>query len=230
MNLPLIIGHRGAAGHAPENTLLSVEKGIQLGAGMIEIDVYAVENELVVIHDDTLERTTNGSGFVMDRSLSYLRSLDAGAGQKIPFLHEVIGLVDRRVGVNIELKGPGTAEPVAKLIRNYIDSGWDYSQFLVSSFDHRELQKIQSIDKNIRIGILIYGAPLYFLQFSHLLNAFSVHFSMDFIDQNLVDAARSQQFRVFVYTVNALSEYERLHSLQIDGIFSDFPDIFTNLK
>jgi glycerophosphoryl diester phosphodiesterase len=89
----ICFGHRGAAGYAPENTLASVEKAISLGADWVEVDVYAVENELVVIHDDRLERTTNGSGYIIEQSLEYLRSLDAGEGEKIPFLREIFDLV-----------------------------------------------------------------------------------------------------------------------------------------
>ena len=221
----LCFGHRGAAGHAPENTLLAVETGIALGADWIEIDVYAVEDELVVIHDDRLERTTNGSGYVMEKSLLYLRALDAGKGEKIPFLREVFDLVDRRVGINVELKGPGTALPVSELIDFYVEhSGWSYNQFIVSSFDHRELQKIQLLQPRIQIGFLIYGRPLHFLQSLRSVSAFSLHTSQDFIDQTLVNEAHQSGLKVFVYTVNRIDELERLIPLGIDGVFSDFPD------
>ncbi len=221
----LCFGHRGAAGHAPENTLLAVETGISLGADWIEIDVYAVEDELVVIHDDRLERTTNGSGYVMEKSLHYLRALDAGKGEKIPLLREVFELVDRRVGINVELKGPGTALPVSELIDFYVQHcGWQYNQFIVSSFDHRELQKIQSLQPHIPIGFLIYGRPLHFLQSVRNFSAFSLHTSQDFIDQELVTEAHQLGLKVFVYTVNHVYELNRLVSLGIDGVFSDFPD------
>ena len=107
------IGHRGARGHAPENTLASVRKAIELGADWIEVDVYGVDGELVVFHDDRLERTTNGEGLLMGQSFDYLRSLDAGDGELIPTLAEVFDVAADRVGINVELKGPGTAEPVA---------------------------------------------------------------------------------------------------------------------
>ena len=83
--------HRGASGHEPENTLSAVEKAIELGADWIEVDVHAVKGELIVVHDERLERTTNGGrGYVTEKPLAYLRSLDAGKGQRIPALREIL--------------------------------------------------------------------------------------------------------------------------------------------
>lgn len=221
----LCIGHRGAAGHAPENTLLAIETGIALGADWIEIDVYAVENELVVIHDDRLERTTNGRGYVMAQTLGYLRTLDAGKGEKIPFLREVFDLADRRVGINVELKGPGTAAPVAALIDHFVrQCGWDYDQILVSSFDHRELQKIQFLQPRIKRGILLYGVPLHFLQSVSDLTAFSLHPSIDFLDPELIQNAKEAGLQLYAYTVNDLEALNKVLQLGVDGVFTDFPD------
>ena len=119
----ICIGHRGACGYAPENTLAAFELAITMGCPWLELDVYAVEGELLVIHDDTLERTTNGKGQVMQTPLATLRSLDAGNGQQIPTLKEVIELVDHRAGINIELKGPHTAAPVCQLLHDYLAQG-----------------------------------------------------------------------------------------------------------
>ncbi len=196
-----------------------------LGADWIEIDVYAVENELVVIHDDRLERTTNGRGYVMAQSLSYLRTLDAGKGEKIPFLREVFDLVDRRVGVNVELKGPGTAAPVAALIDHYVQQrGWEYDQILVSSFDHLELQKIQFIQPRIRRGILLYGVPLHFLQSVENLAPFSVHPAIDFLDPELIQNAKQAGLQVYTYTVNDLEALNKARQSGVDGVFTDYPD------
>ena len=155
----LKIGHRGAMGHEPENTLCSFQKALELGVDMIELDVYVLKTgELVVIHDDKVDRTTNGHGYVIDKSFKEIRSLDAGQGEKIPTLNEVFGLVDKKVPINVELKGEGTAIPVAKLIEQYInDKGWTEEHFLVSSFDHPELKKFKELKPNIRIGALITG-------------------------------------------------------------------------
>ncbi|MEM7114841.1 MAG: glycerophosphodiester phosphodiesterase family protein, partial [Chloroflexota bacterium] len=150
----LCIGHRGAMGHEPENTLRSIQKALDMGVAWIEIDVYAVEGELVVIHDHTLERTTNGQGAVMEQSLAYLRSLDAGKGEQIPLLGEVMDLIDRRVGLNIELKGPETAVPTTTFLHQKLTEGWQYDQLLLSSFNFSELEVARRLDEAMPIGVL----------------------------------------------------------------------------
>jgi glycerophosphoryl diester phosphodiesterase len=133
-------GHRGARGHAPENTVCSVRKALELGADGVEVDVHFADGQLVVIHDDTLERTTNGQGRVAKKSFIYLRSLDAGSGERIPMLADIFNAVNRRAVINVELKGPHTAAPVAALIAEYVSRhGWSYDDFLVSSFDHARI-------------------------------------------------------------------------------------------
>ena len=171
----ICIGHRGAMGYEPENTLRSIGKALALGAPWIEIDVYHVDGELVVIHDDRLERTTNGRGYVADQTYDYLRSLDAGKGERIPTLDEVFDFVARRAGINIELKGPGTAAPVAALVERRVREGWRYDEILVSSFNHRELKRAKSLDPRLRIGALIVGLPLTNAAFGTELDAWSVH-------------------------------------------------------
>ncbi|MEL0083582.1 MAG: glycerophosphodiester phosphodiesterase family protein, partial [Gammaproteobacteria bacterium] len=153
----LCIGHRGAMGHAPENTLGSVKAALALGVRHLEIDVYCVEGELLVFHDDRLERTTNGTGRIRDQSLSHLRSLDAGGGQQIPTLEEVCTEIAGKACLNIELKGPGTARPVARLINQLIARGWHHDCFLVSSFDHRQLAEMGQMEPRIKLGALLCG-------------------------------------------------------------------------
>ena len=114
------VGHRGAMGYEPENTLRSFKKALELGVDMIEFDVYVCKSgELVVIQDDTLERTTNGKGLVIEKTLAELKELDAGKEEKIPTLEEIMDLADKKVKINVELKGNNTAEPVSDMIENY---------------------------------------------------------------------------------------------------------------
>lgn len=220
----LNIGHRGAAGLAPENTLKSIRKALDCNVDWIEVDVYSIDGELLVIHDDRLERTTNGAGYVQEQSFTYLRSLDAGDGEKIPTLQEVLTLIDRKAGINIELKGPDTAEVVAALIHNALKQGWQYHQFLVSSFNHHSLQHIKNIDPNIPLGMLLYALPLNYAAAASNLAAYSVNMSMDFITKAFVEDAHKRQLKVFVYTVNEPEDFARMAALGVDGIFSDYPD------
>ena len=228
-NKPICFAHRGASGHEPENTLLAVQKALSLGAPWIEVDVYAVENQLIVIHDPTLERTTNGSGHVMERTISYLRSLDAGKGQRMPFLREVFDLVSDQAGINVELKGPNTAEPVISLTDEYVmNHHWTYDRVIVSSFDHDELKKVKALQPKILIGALISRIPENGAQFAEALGAYSVHVKMRVINRRFVDDAHQRNLKVFVYTVNSPEEIEELRSLDVDGIFTNYPELLNN--
>ncbi len=219
-----VIGHRGAMGHAPENTLLSVEKALELGASWVEVDVQAVDGHLVVFHDIRLERVTSGRGYVAEQSFSYLRSLDAGAGQKIPTLGEVFEQIDHRAGINIELKGPNTAAPVAELIGRRLELGWDRERILVSSFNHPELMAFKTICPNIAIGPLIAGIPLEYAAFAQAMGAFSVHICLDFIDSEFVKDSHRRNLKVFVYTVNHPEDIARMRAMGVNGVFTDFPE------
>ena len=220
------IGHRGACGYEPENTLLSFKKALKLNVDMIELDVYLCKTgELVVIHDDKVDRTTNGKGYITEKSFEELRQLDAGKGEKIPTLQEVLDLTNKKAKENIELKGEGTAKPVSKVIEKYVkEKGWSYDDFLVSSFNHYELLKFSKLNPNIKIGVLIKGTPIGFAEFAEKVNAYSVHLSLEFINKEFVEDAHKRGMKVFVWTVNDTDEMQRMKELGIDGIFSKFPD------
>lgn len=220
----LCIGHRGAMGHAPENTLASVRKAVELGSPCIEIDVYSVDDRLVVFHDDRLERTTNGVGYLCEQSFDYLRTLDAGNGECIPTLREVCQAIAGRAGINIELKGPNTAQPVAELITELVQEGWAEDDFLVSSFNHRELVELRQLSDHIKLGALLCGLPIDDAKFAQDLGAFSVHPSLEFVDRRFIDDAHARNLQVFVYTVNHPEDIARMHELGADGVFTNFPE------
>jgi glycerophosphoryl diester phosphodiesterase len=222
----LKIGHRGACGYEPENTLRSFKKALELGVDMIELDVYALKSgELVVIHDDKVNRTTDGNGYVMDKTFEEIRLLDAGQGEKIPTLDEVLDLVDKKVQVNIELKGEGTAEPIAEIINKYVnEKDWSAIDFFVSSFNHIELKKFKDLKPEINIGALIVGIPLDYAKFGEDLGAYSVNLCQEFINQEFVEDAHRRGMKVFVWTVNDLDDIERIKKLGADGIFINYPD------
>ena len=215
------IGHRGACGHAPENTLTSFRRAMDMGCPWLELDVYAVEDELIVIHDDTLERTTNGFGRVMEQSLEYLRSLDAGGGEPIPLLSEVCELAEGRCGSNVELKGPGTAAPVSAFLDLMcMHPPWTPEHFLLSSFRHGELQ---DASRRYRHAPL-FGRPTDYVRTATEHGAFSVNLALRLVDQTTVDAAHAQGLRVYVYTVNEPADISWARSIGVDGIFTNFPD------
>jgi len=222
-----VIGHRGARGHAPENTLLAMDTAIRMGAPWIEFDVQLHESgALLVFHDLTLDRTTDGHGLLAEQPLGMLRALDAGQGQEIPTLEEVLDLVEQQVGVNIELKtAGGTGEAVAGVIRNYLNAGWPPEKFLVSSFHLPGLWEFKQLAPEIPIGALICGVPLDWAACAVELGASVLSLSSEFVDPRLIEDAHQHGIQVYVYTVNDPDELRALRRLGVDGVFSDFPDI-----
>jgi len=223
MNRLLCIGHRGACGHEPENTLRSVRRALELRADGIEIDVHFVDGELVVIHDAKLERTTNGRGYVARKSLAALRALDAGQGERIPTLREVFETVNRAAFINIELKGKRTASPVTALIREFVSHrGWRYEDFLVSSFNRGELRAVT--DVKIPIGLLLTRPSRLYALSARRVRASAVNPAARFVNARFVEDAHRRGLRVFAYTVNAPAEIARLRRVGVDGVFTDFPE------
>ena len=140
----LRIAHRGASALAPENTLAAVRRAIELGATWVEVDVQACADGLVVIHDDTLERTTDGHGPVATQTVAALRALDAGHGERIPLPQEVLDLCRGRCALNLELKGPRVAPRLLPLLRDALLAGWSADALLCSSFDWPQLAALHA--------------------------------------------------------------------------------------
>ena len=224
----LCIGHRGAMGHEPENTVLSIERALELGAHCVEVDVQYIDGNLFIFHDDRLERTTNGRGYITSKDFKYLRSLDAGKGQQIPTLEEVLDTVDMRAGVNIELKGRGTAQPVTDLVAKYRQKGWSDKLILISSFDHHELKKVREIDGTVLLGALYEDIPENSFSSAREMGAYSVHPSVKFVDRDFVQDAHANGFRVYVYTVNRPGHIGRMKELDVDGVFTNYPERVVN--
>lgn len=221
-NSPLVIGHRGAAGLAPENTLRSFRRACACGVDAVELDVYLVDGELVVIHDDTLERTTNGRGPVTAISLEALRQLDAGEGERVPLLGEVVAELPAGIGLNIELKGPGTALPVADFLRRH-----DGLDVLVSSFEHQQLRQFREHDKNARVAPLFHRWRASAWAIAAELDAWGVNLSRRAVSPGILAEAAERGYETLVYTINGLREARALIAQGATGVFTDFPDRIT---
>jgi glycerophosphoryl diester phosphodiesterase len=221
-----IIGHRGAPGYEPENTLASFEKALALGVDMIELDVYALKTgELVVMHDATVDRTTNGTGRVEKFSLKQLHKLHAGNDERIPLLSEALDLVNKKVPINIELKGKNTAGPVAELIDSYVSTkGWTYDLFLVSSFRRTELAKFMKLNPSVHAGALFVARAKRFLTAARKGSEYSLNLNALFITNKTVKEAHRQGLKVFAYTVNSKKMADHMNALHVDGIFTNYPD------
>lgn len=223
---PMIIGHRGACGHAPENTLASFSKALEIGVDAVELDVHlAKTGELVVIHDETVDRVANGKGPVADKTIDELKKYTLELGEKIPTLNEVCDLINRRCIINIELKGPSTAKPVATLIRTYVtEKGWGYESFFVSSFNHHELFAFRQLLPMVQTGALLEGIPLNYAAFAEDVGATHAILSLCTTNKEFVTDAHKRGLQVFVYTVDDPKDMKHLLDLGVDGIITNFPD------
>lgn len=222
----LRIGHRGAAGHEPENTLRGFMKAVQLNSDMTELDVHlCASGQLVVIHDDTVDRTTDGSGRVGEMTLGELKALDAGMGERIPTLDEVLAAFQGRIAVNVELKGRGTAEPVYELVNGLVQRRkWSHRSILVTSFDWGMLEELRVLSDRIRLGPLTHRDPFKALRFAGEIKASSVNPFHGTVDAGMVADAHSQGFAVYPWTVNEAQDIARVKALGVDGVISDYPD------
>lgn len=222
----LIIGHRGAAGLLAENTLAGFARAVELGVDGVELDVRVAGSEVVVIHDDRVERTTNGSGMVSELGFAELRGLDAGDGQRIPTLAEVLELVPRHVMVNVELKGAGTARPVAGIVGGLADvvQTTGLPALLVSSFDHDELRRFREICPGVPCAPLAGRWSDDLESAVRALDAWSVNLSLGAASEAHVRAVRSWGRRCLVYTVNDPARARALGAIGVTGVFTDYPD------
>ncbi|MBW2490538.1 MAG: glycerophosphodiester phosphodiesterase, partial [Deltaproteobacteria bacterium] len=169
-------------------------------------------------------RTTNGTGYLLDQKFDDLRKLDAGNGEKIPTLEEAFEMIHLKAGVNIELKGPDTAAPVAEFISRMREAGWNDDLLLVSSFNHRELSLLRQLDPRIKLGAMMVGLPVNDALFAESLDAYSVHVSLEFIDGRFVKDAHARGLRVFVFTVDHPEDIDKMRELGIDGVFTNYPE------
>lgn len=214
----ICFGHRGASGYEPENTLRSFKRAIDFGCPWIELDVYLVDDHIVVIHDEDLSRTTNGTGRVSTSNFSYLRSLDAGKGEQIPTLEEVFTLVDHQCGINIELKGPGTAAAVGKFLAS---TRYPKDEILISSFDHHE---VALMDPDWNRAALFEQASSEYVDRALALHAVSINLDRHLVTEAVVVKAHRAGLKVYVFTVNTKADLQDMDALAVDGVFSDFPD------
>ena len=229
---PYVIGHRGAAGYAPENTMVSFERGIALRADAIEFDVHpTTDGELVVIHDPTLERTTNGSGFVSAHSLAQLQQLDAGSwfdpsfgSCRVPTLHEVLDWAKGRVKVLIEIKqGPIFYPNVEELLIAALDQHGMRGDALVISFDHQSVHKLKRLAPDIATGILYYGRVVDPVGLARDAGADALMPHWSLLTKEEVAAAHAAGLIIGPWG-GAEQNYEFILATGVDAVLADFPD------
>ena len=218
----IITGHRGAAKLEPENTLRSIQKAIDLGVDQIEIDLHLTrDRHLVVIHDASVDRTTEGHGAVADFTLAEIKQLDAGVGERIPTLQEVIDLVRGKATLQIEIKGPGTTEPVVRTVaQNGIES-----EVILTSFVHDRLREAHRLNPNIALGALWSQAPSNACEQAIEIGAEALHIQHQYIDADLVQNVHEHGLQIRAWNPDTIEEMERVIDLKVDAVGSNRPDL-----
>lgn len=239
-----VLGHRGAKAHAPENTIISFEKGIELGATMLELDIHlSKDGEMVVIHDGTVDRTTDGTGYVHEKTLAELQALDASSWfdeslpvQRIPTLQEVIEATKGRIYLNIEIKLGGDKESgrvayteIPAKLRDCLIENDMVDQVVVSSFHQPYITELKKILPEIRVALL-HKKPVENLIEKALDEGWeAVHTHTSLIDEDFVKAAHDEDIRVRAWNPNDAETMQKMIELGVDGIGTDYPEVLLEL-
>lgn len=236
--LPQIIAHRGCAGYAPENSLEGIHTAADMDVSWVELDVKITKDQVpVIFHDDTLERTSNGSGAVADMTLSELRELEIGsyfsdsfAGIKIPTLEEAIDVIlQRDLGLNLEIKPcPGREKETAEVALDLLSHIWDdHDRLLISSFSHVSLETAYDMAEDWYRGFLLQGKewPENWRDFISHLDVSTINVDGNVLEQSQINEVVSFGLPVIAYTVNDPAQAHILQSLGVHTLISDEPDV-----
>lgn len=232
---PAIFAHRGSSAHAPENTLAAFQLAVRQGADAIELDAkLSADGHVVVIHDHTVDRTTDGSGSVRELPLAALQDLDAGShfdiafqGEKIPTLEEVFETIGKDIYINVELtnytsRTDDLPQKVAALVKQFGLT----ERVLFSSFDLFVLFRVKRIIPDVPLGLLTLpglGGILARSGVRHLIQHVSFHPNISDATISLIKYVQKSGRRVYVYTVNQSKDIQNMFAMGVDGIFTDDP-------
>ena len=234
------VAHRGSSGSYPENTRIALEKAIETGVDMVEVDCQlSKDGAIVVIHDERLQRTARAKGFVRGKTLSELKKLDVGAwfknsfkGERILTLEEVLQILGGKVDLNVDIKAAQKGSPGIELQLLFVLSHYEYlERCVISSFDYRVLRRVRELGPDSRIGILhgkeIKDNPF---QLAREIGAESVHIQKELATPPVLERAAALGLKTLVWTVNDVREMEKFLALGADGIISDFPEKFWKIR
>ncbi len=232
----LNLGHRGASAYAPENTLAAFDLAFEMGADGVELDVTLSKDGVpVVIHDDTVDRTTNGHGLIQQMTLEQIKQLDAGVkfdkycGERIPTLQEVLERVGKRGLVNIELKGTAVRDDgLEAAVARVVEKTCTVDNVLFSSFNPFALNRVARVLPNVPRGLLYADdLPIYLRRawLRPLAHPTAMHPKYTMITATFVSWARSKGYAINTWTVNEPEDMERLIGLGINAIITNKPDV-----
>ncbi|MFX1394518.1 MAG: glycerophosphodiester phosphodiesterase [Promethearchaeota archaeon] len=223
----IIIGHRGANKIAPENTLKSFQKAIDLGADYIEFDIHkSKDGEIVVIHDSNTFATTGHEGLINRMTLEELKKLDCGDGEQIPTLRETIKLVKNKIGLQIEIKAKGIADHLVAILREEELIG----SSIISSLQHSELLKIKKIEPILKIATLEPIITRWKNDWSYLggiinnaikYNCYAIHPRYQLVNHKFIDFAHNNDLKINIWTINSKAAIKKYIKMGVDGIITD---------
>ena len=222
----LKIGHRGAKGYCTENTLASIKKAFSYPIHGIEMDVHQCSTgEIVVFHDFSVERLTNGEGEIAHLPWSKLQQLYVEEKHKIPLLKDVLDWLPKNTVINIELKGRNTAKGTVRILEALIrDKRLRINDIIISSFQKTELLQVSKLNPKLQIGVLTQASVTEALSFAQEIKAYAIHPNYTLLSPASVLKAHQYGFKVFAWTVNDKKDINRIRDYKVDGIISDFPD------
>ncbi len=217
-----IMGHRGAPLHEPENTLRSIRRALEMGVSAVEVDVHlSKDGRLVVIHDDTVDRTTDGHGRVRDLTLAELRRLNAGQGERIPTLEEVIELLRGRGHLIVEVKDPRAGLPLVEFCRTY--RVFDFVHAI--SFWHPVVKAMKEAEPQLTTGVLLVGCPADPAGLARAARADSLVLHYAYVTPELVVQAHAAGLMVFVWNIDDPETLKPYLTMGLDGIGTNRPDL-----
>src|SRR5882724_11727949 len=230
----LRIAHRGASGHCPENTRAAFLRAIELGADLVELDCQVTrDGAVVVIHDETLDRTTSGHGRVRDHTLREIKALDAGRwfgpqfeGEEVLTLEEAVELLHGNVGLNLEIKGEDSPGRLEIQCVGIVRSLRFFDQTVFSSFTPARMRLVRDLGEDARIGILVDrgGSWNAALTLAAELGAEAIHPERTLVRAATVSEAHRLSLEVRTWPVNRPNDILSLAAVGVDGIFSDYPE------
>ncbi|AYC28686.1 glycerophosphodiester phosphodiesterase [Paenisporosarcina cavernae] len=234
-----IIAHRGSSGTYPENTLAAFQAAANLRVDGVEFDVHMTKDgELVVIHDETIDRTTNGGGYIKDFTYKELRQYDAGswfsptfANEKIPALEEVLSIFkETNMTVNVELKSDivpyeGMTERVLRMVHDFDME----EQVIISSFDHEALEQAKQLAPHVQTALLTMEVMVDVADYAHLLKAEAIHIALPAAYRKMTKVALSKGAIIRVFTVNDVVQATELLEIGVHAIFTDYPEKMVDL-
>ncbi|MBI2921516.1 MAG: glycerophosphodiester phosphodiesterase [Planctomycetes bacterium] len=216
-----IVGHRGAPSHEPENTLRSFARAVELGATAVELDVHlTADRRLAVIHDDAVDRTTNGVGRVADLTLEDVQRLKIAGGERVPSLEEVIEWAAGKVFLHVEVKAPPALRPAVEMLaaRGLVGN------CRISSFWHRAVKEVKAVCAGMETGVLYSASPIQSARLAIDAGADALHPNWHYVTPELMTEARDKKLKVVAWTVDGAKEIEAMHALGVDELVTNSPD------